>query len=249
MKILKYKKISGVKYKIFLDDNREFSLYEDVILKFELLLKKDIDENTVNEMCKLNLLYDVYYVALNNIKARMKSTNELRDVLLKKEYPEDLVDEAIDMLTKQGYLNDRLFAKSYISNQINSTSNGPHRIENDLYSKKVDSDIINDEISVYDDSIQIEKINKLVNHKLRSNNSRGGMVLRKKIFTDLIQLGFDDYNINQILNNVSFGNNNELAKKEYEKAMRKYSKKYSGAQLELKVREYLYQKGLKYDEE
>ena len=45
MRILKYKKISSGKYQITLDDNRELKLYEDVILKYELLLKKDISDD------------------------------------------------------------------------------------------------------------------------------------------------------------------------------------------------------------
>ena len=41
MKILKYKKGSKGKYKVYLDNGLELQLYEDVILKYELLLKKE----------------------------------------------------------------------------------------------------------------------------------------------------------------------------------------------------------------
>ena len=47
MKIIKYKKGTKGLYKVELEDGRILSLYEDVILKFELLLKKEIFEEHV----------------------------------------------------------------------------------------------------------------------------------------------------------------------------------------------------------
>ncbi len=43
MKILKYKKIRNNEYKIITDEG-EYSLYDDVIVKYELLLKKEISK-------------------------------------------------------------------------------------------------------------------------------------------------------------------------------------------------------------
>ena len=35
MKIIKYKKMSKGRYKVFLDNNKEIILYEDIILKYK----------------------------------------------------------------------------------------------------------------------------------------------------------------------------------------------------------------------
>ena len=118
MKILKYKKISSGKYLVTLDDNRELKLYEDVILKYELLLKKDITNDIFPEIEAYNNECDVYYTALKSLKSRFKSSWELRKMLLSKDYPSSFVDVAIEKLEKQGYLNDRSFARAYINNQI-----------------------------------------------------------------------------------------------------------------------------------
>ena len=145
MKIIKYKKGSKGKYKVFLDDDRELILYEDVILKYNLLLSKELDEKTMIELDKYNQECDVYYTALNSINNRFKSVYELRQSFIKKEYPRDLVDKAIEKLLQQGYLNDRIFAKSYINNQIITTNKGPYKIMKELADKKIDSDIINED--------------------------------------------------------------------------------------------------------
>ena len=125
MKIIKYKKGAKGIYKVELEDGRVLSLYEEVILKFELLLKKEILDVDLKEINDYNLECDVYYVALNNIKARFKSTYDLTLFLQKKEYPNDLIDKAIEKLMKQGYLNDSSYARSYINNQMITTSKGP----------------------------------------------------------------------------------------------------------------------------
>ena len=88
MKIIKYKKGTKGLYKVELEDGRVLSLYEDVILKFELLLKKEIFEEEFDSINKYNLECDVYYVALNSIKNRFRSIYELSELLKKKEYPE-----------------------------------------------------------------------------------------------------------------------------------------------------------------
>lgn len=249
MKIIKYKKGAKGIYKVELDDGRVLALYEDVILKFELLLKKEILEAELKNINDYNLECDVYYVALNNIKARFKSTYDLKEFLRKKEYPIDFIDKAIDKLLGQGYLNDRSFARSYINNQIITTSKGPLKIEKELLEKKIDSNIIKEEMEAFDEDSQLEKINKIINRGLKSNRTRGGVVLKQKIYNDLKVLGYDGYLINRVIDDYSFENDSNIAKKEYDKLYRRLSRKYSGNELENKIREKLYQKGLKYEKE
>ena len=249
MKILKYKKKANGKYSIFLDDGREFVYYEEVILKYNLLLKKEIKEEDLLSIHDTNLEYDVYYVALNSIKSRYKSIYELKCYLLKKEYPEELVDKAIDKLINQKYLDDASYAKSYIYTQMMTTSHGPNRIRGDLIQKKVDSKIIDEEIEAFDEKQQIEKVRKIIERGIKSNHTRGGLVLKQKIVNDLKNQGYDYLIISRVISEFDFSSDNDIAKKEYEKLYRKYSKKYDGYELKSKIREKMFQKGLVYEEE
>lgn len=249
MKVIKYKKMANSRYKVFLDDSHELLLYEDVILKYNLLIRKDIDEKLIIEMDKYNQECDVYYVALNSIKNRFRSVYELRGILLKKEYPIDLVDKSIDKLIKQGYLNDRSYCKSFINNQMITTNNGPYKIIRELNEKKVDSNIIDEEILVFSSEEQIPRIKKLIEKGIKSNHNRGGVVLKQKIYNDLKNLGYDISLINSIISEYDFGNDLDIAKKEYDKLYKKYSRKYSGDELKYKIREKMYMKGLVYEKE
>lgn len=236
------------RYKIELDSGSDLLLYEEVILKYELLIHKDIDNKLLDKINCYNLEWDVYYVALKSLKSRFKSIKEIRDFLIKKEYPIDLIDKAINKLLSQKYLDDRSFSKSYINNQIITTSKGPRKISKELISKGVSKDIIDEEIVCFDENEQILKVNKIANRLLKSNRTRGGMVLKKKITNDLINLGYDISVINKVLDTFDFNDNLDIAKREYDKLYRKLSRKYSGKELDFKIKEKLYQKGLYYED-
>lgn len=246
MKILKYKKQRNGKYKIFLDNNTDLLLYEDTILKYNLLLKGEIDSKELKKITDFNFECDVYFVALKSLNSRFKSIKELRDSLIRKEYPIDLVDIVIDRLKKEKYLDDRLFTKSYINNQIITTSRGPKKIVSELVKKGVSSSIVDEEITIFSEDEQITKIEKTINKLIKSNKSRGGVVLKNKITTDLVNLGYDISIINKVISSYSFKVDEDIYKKEYDKLYKRLSKKYKDKELEYKIKEKLYQKGLLY---
>lgn len=248
LKIIKYKKTTKGRYKVLLDDNRELLLYEDVILKYDLLIKKELSEDEIFEAEKYNQECDVYYVGLNSINSRFKSVLELRQFLKKKEYPDELINKAIDKLLKQGYLNDRSFCKSYINNQIITTTKGPYKIRRELRDKGIDDNIIEDEIVVFDLDLEEEKITKLANRMIKSNRTRGGSVLRKKITTDLTNMGYSTDVIYKVLSTLDFSNDKDMIKREYDKLYKRLSRKYSDKELEYKIKEALYKKGLYYED-
>ena len=118
MNISKYKKLNNCSYNIYLEDGRVLSLYEEVILKYDLLLKKAIDMESIFEIEKENQKWDVYYCALKQLNRKAFSAEDLKIYLLRKEYPLSLVEDIINKLVEQGYLNDLAFARSYIHQQM-----------------------------------------------------------------------------------------------------------------------------------
>lgn len=247
MLIKKYKKLSNGQYKLFLDDDSEICLYEDVILKYNLLLDKSINPNLKKDIELYNNLCDVYYVSIRSLRNRFRSTKELRDLLLKKGYLIEDIDAVIKKLLDQGYLNDDSFCKSYINSQMITSSRGPLKITKELLSKGVSIDIINNNIDVFTVEQQVEKITKIVNKLIKSNKTRGGNILKKKILTDLVNLGYDSSLVSRELTKYNFNVGDDIYKREYDKLYKKYSRKYEGRELEYKIKEKLYQKGLYYE--
>ena len=127
MKIDKYKKLRNGKYELIMENGEGIQLYEDTILKYNLLLTKSIDINN-KDLIRFDKKCEIYYTALKNIKTRLKSKMELKEFLIKKEYPTDCIDDILKKLEKQGYINDLFYAKSFLNNKLITTSNGPRKI-------------------------------------------------------------------------------------------------------------------------
>lgn len=247
MKIIKYKKLSNNRYKIYIENNEEYIFFEDVILKYNLLITKEFNDQLKKSMDYDNSLWEIYYYSIKSLKSRFKSRTELYSLLLHKEYSSDQINIILDKLTMQGYLNDDLFCKQYINNQLITTNCGPGKIKINLEKKGVSDQIIYSNLEdIYTDDIQCEKIDKLINKFIKSNRNKGGSFLRKKIFNYLVQLGFFSNLINQEFSKFDFNlNDNKIYDNEYNKLFKKYSKKYNKEELEFIIKQKLYLKGLK----
>lgn len=247
MKILKYKKLKSGKYQVELDNFNKIELYEDTILKYDLLLTKEIKDNELDRILKYNDKFDAYYLALKYLNVRNRSKKEIKDYLKKKEYDEEITNETISKLECQGYLNDLGFAKSFLTNKLITTSNGPLKIRRELLQHELSNEDINIVLEEYTDEMQIEKIRKQVNRIVKSNRNKGNVYLKRKLYNELNSEGFKPSLIESELNNLELEDDSNLAKKEYDKLYKKLSRKYSGQELEFKINQKLYQKGFHYD--
>lgn len=245
MQVGKYKKKRDGKYLVTFSGGREIELYEDVILKYELLLKKQVDPKMVNELLSFQQECDVYYVALKYLKARLRSCKEIFDLLKKREYPQDLIDKAIEKLLVQSYLDDHRYASSFLHEQIVTTSRGPNKIAYELEKKGISREIIVDVLSSYTKEIELQKIQKIVNRMMKSNRNKSSLMLKKKIESELLYQGFDRANISLVMSDISFCDDASLYEREYEKLYQKLSRKYSGDVLAYKIKQKLYQKGFR----
>ena len=242
MKILKYKKISKNKYKVFLDNNTDIILYEDIIIKYELLLTKKIDN--IDIIINDNNNYLVYDNALKYINIKMRCEKEIKEYLEKKNIDDKLIYDTINKLKNNGYINDKLYVKSFISDKIRLNKEGINKIRNELIKLDIDKNIIEDELSKVDISDINCNLERLIDKRINSNKSYAGDVLKIRLLNEFINKGYEREEILDILNKKDL-DNNDIYEKEYNKLYVKYSKKYSGNQLEYLINNKLYQKGIR----
>ena len=239
MKILKYKKLKNNIYELTLDNNEKIKLYEDVILKEGLLLKKEIDN--LDRLTEINNQYDVYNIALKYLNHHVLSIKGMKDYLLKKKYDLQIIDNIIDKLVCKGYLNDSYYAKCYITNQVNLSNDGPYKIIKHLEDNNITSDIYTEYLDNYSDT-WYDRVDKYINKQLKVNK-KSTYFFKNKMLINLVNLGYDKEMINECLNNIQIDNLDELKEIEKNKIRKKLERKYSGDELERKIKEKLYQKG------
>lgn len=242
MKILKFKKYSSDKYKIYLENGNEMILYEDIILKNNLLFTKEIDDELKDKLMSQNNYMASLTKAINYISVRMRSKREVEDYLNKHEISKKDVNKIIKKLEKDGYINDSSFAISYVNDQLLLTNYGPYKIKNNLIKLGVPTEIINDNINKINKDIVKERINKIIAKQLKIKKGSSNM-LKIKLLNYINNLGYDKADILNCLSSIKVETDKTTLEKEYNKLYNKYSKKYDKEKLYYFIIQKLYSKG------
>ncbi len=241
MKILKYQKTRNNEYKIFTDIG-EYKLYDDIIIKYELLLNNEIKENKWNEILEDNKLLEAYYLALKALNIKMRNKKELKTILKKKNYSDSAVEYAIIRLENEGYLNNLVYIEAYVHDMITLNLVGENKIYNDLISMGFKDKEINPFLAKIDKDVYLSKINKYLNKKAKINKKSINEFKQKSIL-ELINKGFNKEDIIQELNKLSLEENEIEIEKLVNRLYQKYIKKYDIYMTKNKLKTYLYSKG------
>lgn len=239
MKINKFKKVGKSKYKIIFD-NTDITLYEDVILKYDLLIKNEVDIDLIDKIIKENEHYDAFYNALNYIEIKMRNKKEIISYLKKKEFDDKIIKETIDKLENLNLLNTKSYIQAFVNDKINLSSYGPYKIKKSLLDFDFNEEDIDNYLNTIDENIWLEKLKKIVNKKKSIMKSKSYYMFISKMKNDLYNLGFDKYMIDDVLSNIEYDSN--ALNKELEKA----DKKFKGNKT--KIISSLLRKGYSYEE-
>ncbi len=204
MKIEKYEFTKKNNYNIYLSNGEVITLNERVITKNELLLKKEIDNELYDRLMHDNKVCEAFDAGVKYISIRFRSIKEMKDYLLKKEYPSDIVDEAIQSLISNTYLDDDRFTKAYIKDKMAFTSKGDYKIRMELSSLGIDNSIIDNNILTIDNDILINKMKKIIDKDIKSNKKYNGSELRNKIYNHLINQGYSKEKVINVINTYDF---------------------------------------------
>lgn len=239
MKINKFKKVGKSKYKIIFD-NTDITLYEDVILKYDLLIKSEVDIDLIDKIIKENEHYDAFYSALNYIEIKMRNKKEIISYLKKKEFNDEIINETINKLEKLNLLNSKSYIQAFVNDKINLSSDGPYKIKKSLLEFDFNEEDIDNYLNTIDENIWLEKLQKIANKKKSIMKSKSYYMFISKMKNDLYNLGYDKYMIENVLSNIEYDSN--ALSKDLEKA----NKKFKGDKT--KIINSLLRKGYSYEE-
>ena len=202
MEIIKYEKKAGSNYQVYLSDGRKIKLNEDVILKYKLLYKKEIDEFLLEEIINENNNYNIYDKCVNYIGVRLRSINEIKEYMERKGVSSEVINNTLERLINNKLLDDEVFTRAFIKDKMNFTTMGPYRIELELQKHKIDNHIIKKYLAEIDEKLLEEKINKQITKLIKSNKNKAN--LKNKIYNNLLNLGYSNELILIALSNFNF---------------------------------------------
>ena len=203
MKINKFKKTGKNKYKVFFD-HTDITLYEDIILKYELLIKDDIDIDLLEKIVEDNKNYDCFNSALDYIEVKMRNKKEIYKYLSNKEFDDKLINETIKKLEDLNLLNNKSYITAFINDKVNLSNDGPYKIKKALLELDFEENEIDNYLNTISNDVWKEKLEKLINKKKSIMKSKSYYMFINKMKNDLYNLGYDKDMIDDYLSNIFF---------------------------------------------
>jgi regulatory protein len=238
MQINKFKKIGKSKYKIYFD-NSELILFEDIILKYDLLIKKDLDVDLLEEVILENKYYEAYDLALGYIEVKMRNRKEIIKYLEKKEFSDNEIEYALNKLEELNLLNNKSYIVAFINDKVNLSLDGPLKIRKSLIELDFNESDIDDYLNTLDEEVWNDKIVKIINKKKSLMKNKSYFMFMNKMKNDLYNMGYSSDMIDGYLSNIEYESNS--IDKDIEKLKRKYTDKS-------KIINSLLRKGYSYEE-
>ena len=248
MKINKVKKLKNGKYEI-VTDSINLITYDDIIIKYNLLYKKSIDNQLLKDISDDTKFYDIYDDTVKYATKKVRCEKEMIDYLNKYELDVNNKEKIIKKLKDTHVLNDRVYVRSYINDKLLFSKVSMNRIKEDLINNNILIDIVLDEIEKVEDYDEVFRLNNIVKKRINSNHKYSNYILKNKIINEMISLGYNyDDIIIAIDSLMNLGDDYNKLIKEYNKLYFKYSKKYSEYELKKIIKNKLYTKGFKYED-
>ncbi|GAA0498565.1 recombination regulator RecX [Salinibacillus aidingensis] len=244
------------RFNIFIEEGKgesyAFSVDEDILVKYALRKGMEVDQATMESLKAQDEIHKFYGMAVNLLSYRIRSEKELTDYLRKKEAEEEQIQQVLNKLKQEGYVDDREFAYTFVRSRMNTSSKGPLLLKKELLEKGITAAIAEEAIAVYSPETQREKVLKLIEKKLSSRSKKSFQQQIQSVQATLVQKGFSTDVIRDSLQEASATYRDQDAEKEAVmhqglKLLGKYQHKAEGYELKQKIKAGLYRKGFEMD--
>lgn len=142
---------------IFADNEYLMTVSNEIISDMKLSVNKSLDFERLKELNNAVLIRRAKERLLYALDRRLHSEKELREKL-KKDYPQNVIDSAIERLKELGLIDDRAFAERFSEYRFEVQKKGEYAIRQELILKGVSRDIIDEVLSALfeDEDLQFQ---------------------------------------------------------------------------------------------
>ena len=187
--ITEIKKIGrGDRYHIFLDGEYFGTFEAEILAKASVKTGQSYDEDFYEKLKIENGNYACFNRGLGLLEKTMKTEKMLKDYLRKKGYPKECIERATEKLKSYGYINDEVFAETFISSYKNVKSK--RKLLYDLMSKGVDKELIEEKLNEMTNE-EDEKEKCVILAEKYMKNKELDIKTKQKLFNHLAGKGFD----------------------------------------------------------
>lgn len=200
MRVTQVVELNKTRSKVYIDSEFAFVLYKGELRLYHISEGKDISDKDYNTIMNELLPKRARLRAMNLLKSREYTTEELKRKLRMGDYPENIIDEAIEYVASYRYIDDLRYATDYITSQENIRSR--RRIEQDLLRKGISKSTLEQAWLKWEEKggsqDEISMIQKLL-QKRHFDIDTTDIREQQRIYTFLVRKGFSHDSIRRAI--------------------------------------------------
>lgn len=195
MIITKLEQIDKKKFKIYIDYEYCFMLYNTDIKKYKIVENEDISEETYHEIMEDTVYRRAKQKALAILKYMDRTEQELESKLKQAYYSDEIINRTIEYIRSYHYIDDARYTSNYINSKKSTKSK--RQIQAELYRKGIDKTLIEQsfESELQSDDMAIQK----AIHKKTDNPENMTFEEKQKLIASLCRKGFQYEDITRYL--------------------------------------------------
>ena len=190
-------------FEVVFEDETRLLLNYNIFEKYKVSVDMDFSEAEILEMKYFSDIERAKSRAINYISGKLKTKYEVRLKLKENGFAEDIIDEVLDILEKEEYLNDRVFCEIFIEDKKKLNGYGKNKIKTLLIQKGVSKNIFEDFLDEFEYDDEFDNALKMGIKKLNLlSNEEDNFKKKQKIINYLAYRGFGFDVINDVLREI-----------------------------------------------
>ena len=190
-------------FEVVFEDETKLLLNYNIFEKYKVSVDMDFSENEILEMKYFSDIERAKSRAINYISGKLKTKYEVRLKLKENGFAEDVIDEVLDILEKEEYLNDRVYCEIFIEDKKKLNGYGKNKIKSLLIQKGISKNIFEDFLDEFEYDEEFDNALKMGIKKLNLlSNEEDNFKKRQKIINYLAYRGFGFDVINDVLKEI-----------------------------------------------
>ena len=171
----------------------DITVHEETVVEYRLVVGKTLDQATFRMLQDSKDYQKAYHYAINVLARRMHTEKELERKLNGRKVAPHVIEDVLAKLLEIELLNDVDYAKAYIETQMKKGTKSWRRINNELRTRGVSENIIDQWAHLYDKETERVILSKVIAQLcsgLTLEEARD-FTMRKKIAQRIGYKGFD----------------------------------------------------------
>ncbi len=190
-------------FEVVFEDETKLLLNYNIFEKYKVSVDMDFSEDEILEMKYFSDIERAKSRAINYISGKLKTKYEVRLKLKENGFAKDVIDEVLDILEKEEYLNDKVYCEIFIEDKKKLNGYGKNKIKSLLIQKGISKNIFEDFLNEFEYDEEFDNALKMGIKKLELlSNEEDTFKKKQKIINYLVYRGFGFDVINDVLKEI-----------------------------------------------